>query len=138
MIKIRKIHKFIIYLFLLVCVISLSGTGLEDSRKLKLYHIDETAMIYAPESQLVSNDNVSNIKIAENETVVSGLVQNRVSRTIFSYRMSMGFLCALAFLSGLFLLAYRQWFMLYSSRYVLKIGYLIIYIQNMDGRKRFS
>lgn len=138
MMKRHNIHKFIIYICLLISAVSLSGTGLENSHKLKLRHFNGAAMVYAPESQLVSSDNVSNIKIAEKGNVTSGAARQQVVRSTFSYRVTLGFLCALAFLSGLFLLAYCQRFMLHSIRYTLKKDYLIIYIHDMDGRKRFS
>lgn len=138
MMRNQKIYNFIIFIFMLVSIISLAGAGLEDSRQLVKCHAIEDGTIYVSESQLVPDDNVSNIKIVEKENVLAGSLQLRASRSSFSYRMALSFLCSLAFLSGLFLLAYSQRSVLYSSRYVSKVGYLITYIQDKDGRKRFS
>ena len=132
------VHNFIICIMMLICVISLEGVGIEDCRQLLMGQMVEHSSIYVSQPQLISCDNVSNIKIVEKGNVQFASVQLRASRSAFSYRSHLSFLCALTFLSGLFWLAYSQRFVLRITQYVKKKGYLITYIENTDGRKRFS
>ena len=133
-----KMHNFIIYIALLVIMVSVTGAGLEGSH-LANEHLDNTdAMQCFVESELLPEDNVTNIKVVERGSVLVSVWQMRAVRSVFSYRAALCFLCALAFLSGLFLFSIRERCILYGNRYVSKISYQVDYIKDQDGRKRIS
>ena len=133
-----KMHNFIIYIFLLVAMVSVAGAGLENSHFANDHLYDTDAMQCFVESELLPEDNVTNIKVVEPGRVLVSTWQMRAVRSNFSYRAALYFLCALAFLSGLFLFSIRERCILYGNRYVSKISYQVDYIEDQDGRKRIS
>lgn len=136
--KTSKTHKFIIYIFLLVMMVSVAGAGLEESHLVTLHLDDADVMQCFVESELLPEDNVTNIKVVESGSALISAGQMRATRSILSHRAAFQFLYALAMLSGLFLFTNRERFVLFSNRYVLRIGYQVVYIENQDGRKRIS
>lgn len=132
------IHNFIIYIFLLVTMVSIAGAGLEGPHLVNAHLEKSDVMQCFVDSELLPEDNVTNIKVMEPGSILISNWQIRAVRSVFSYRAALYFLCALAFLSGLFLFPIRERFILYSNRYVSKIGYQVDYIEDQDGRKRIS
>lgn len=131
-----KMHNFIIYIILLAIMVSVTGAGFDGSRLVSGQSDSADIMKCIVETELLSNDNVSNIQIVEKGSVFTSVWQMRVVRSVFSYRAALYYLCALVFLSGLFLFSLRERFILYSNRYVIKICYQVDYIENQDGRKK--
>lgn len=131
-----KMHNFIILIILLAIVVSVAGAGFEGSRLVsgQLEHTDTIKSIV--ETELLSSDNVKNIQIMERGSVFASVWQMRIVRGVFSYRAALYYLCALVFLSELFLCSLRERFILYGNRYVEKVCYQVDYIENQDGRKK--
>lgn len=131
-----KMHNFIIHIILLAIMVSVAGAGFDGSRFISGQSDNVDIMKCIVETELLSNDNVGNIQIMERGSVFASAWQMRVVRSVFSYRSALYYLCALVFLSGLFLFFLRERFILYGNRYVAKVCYQVDYIENQDGRKK--
>ncbi|MGN0437824.1 MAG: hypothetical protein ACI4F4_04815 [Lachnospiraceae bacterium] len=131
-----KMHNFIIHIILLAIVVSVIGVGFDGSRLVSRQSDSADIMKCIVETELLSDDNVNNIQIVERGRVLVSVWQMRVVRGVFSYRAALYYLCALVFLSGLFLFSLRERFILYGNRYVAKVCYQVDYIENQDGRKK--
>lgn len=131
-----KMHNFIILIILLAVMVSVAGAGFDGSQLISEQSDNADIMKCIVETELLSNDNVNNIQIMERGSVFASAWQMRVVRSVFSYRSLFSYLCALVFLSGLFLFSIRERFFLYGNRYVSKICYQVDYIENQDGRKK--
>lgn len=136
--KSKKWNNFMIYIFVIISMISVAGTGLEGPHLFDLYRTDTGVMHCFVESELLPEDNITNVKVVEPGKALLGMEKMRVARLLVSQRAALHSLLALAVLSGLFLYAAWEHFVLCSSRYLSKIGYQIVYIQAQDGRKRIS
>lgn len=132
------IQKFIIYIFLFVSAVSIAGTGLDGAHQIRMTQAADDVMQCFVESELLPDDSVGNIKVMEPGSMLIRAQQMRTQCSEFSYQSALYFLCALAFLSGLFLFTNRERFALYGNRYVSRIGYQVVYMEDEDGRKRIS
>lgn len=130
------LRNFIIYFLLAVLMISGSGDGLDVTQQvLSACHHEDNKKITS--QSLIPTDDFSEFEIVESSSSMFSTTNLRYSRSGFSYRCNLFFLCTLAFLSGIFLFD-RKSFIHHDTRHVYKNHYHITFMQDMDGRKRIS
>ena len=136
--KTSKIYNFIIYIFLLVSIVSVIGAGFEEPHLASMHFDNGNVMQCFVETELLPEDNVTNIRVVERSSSLSRVSRTRTTRSALSNRTAFYILCALAVLSGLFLFTNQERFLLFRNRYVLRISYQVVYIEDQDGSKRIS
>lgn len=134
----NKIDNFIVCIFLFISLISVIGVGLEAPHSFSLTKDSGDGMQCFVEAELLFDDNVTNIRLVEKSSNLIQVWHMRTVRSVFSYRKALYFLCALAFLSELFVFSNRERFILYVNRHVSGICYQVVYMEDEDGRKRIS
>ena len=118
----KRNKDLIIYVLLAVLLIAGSGIGLDAGQQVHR-NCDQTEEVLMSQS-LISCSDLHTLEIRENTSVVLGF------RSLF-------FLYILAVLSGVFRLIQKT-FTFYSRLYVRKRFHIITFMQDADGRKKFS
>lgn len=128
--------NFIIYLFLVVLLITGAGYGLGDECQVfsSLYEKQESS-ISVP--RISANDDIHTFQIRERSSVTLRYVSSKNTRSEAGLRGSLAFLCVLAILSVFFRLI-QEVFVHFKRLYVHDWFCIINFMQNADGRKRFS
>lgn len=130
----EAIRNYIIYMLLIVFLIVGSGMGLDGRYQVFVSGTDNQGEVLEPLS-FYSNIDLHTFQTEKKVTVTAdakGLrnnSDNQILRGLF-------FFCILAILLGLFQLNQKK-FILHSSRYIKKKRYIIRFMQDIDGRKRF-
>ena len=137
MCKCERGRNFIIYLFLVVLLITGAGYGLGDECQVfsSFYEKSESS-IFVP--TISANDNIHTFQVRERNSVVLRYVSSRNNRSeVIRLRGSLAFLCVLAILSVFFRLI-QEVYVHFKRLYVHDWFSVILFMQNADGRKRFS
>lgn len=128
----------IIFIFLLVSIVSVTGAGLEGAHQLRLGGDTGDVVRCFVEQSLLSGDNVTNVKPVETNSHFLGIWQMRTSRALLSCRGVIYFMCVSVIVAESLMYASREHFILYSNRFLSKADYRIVYIEDKDGRKKIS
>lgn len=129
-------RNLIIYILALFLVVAGSGLGLVEKQQV-FYSCPQDEAALVTMHSLLQDDNISVGQIVERNSIISNYSELRYGRSDFSYRRDVFFLCTLAFLPELFRLGWEE-YTLHSDRYILENQYNILFMQDMDGRKRIS
>lgn len=131
-----KIRNFIIFFLLAVLVISSGGSNMEHAGHVSFARKDvETQKVSV--QTFISCDNFSEVRVFEKTETVINLTNRRYSRSDFSYRNGLFFLCTLTYLSGISKLDW-EFLNLYNPCHIKREYYNITFMHDMDGRKRIS
>lgn len=131
----KRNKDLIIYVLLAVLLIAGSGIGLDAGQQVHR-NCDQTEEVLMSQS-LISCSDLHTLEIRENTSVVLGFRSLRSSRGDSFCRCGLFFLYILAVLSGVFRLIQKT-FTFYSRLYVRKRFHIITFMQDADGRKKFS
>lgn len=85
----------------------------------------------------ISCDNFSEVRVFEKTETVINLTNRRYSRSDFSYRNGLFFLCTLTYLPGVSKLDW-EFLNLYNPCHIKREYYNISFMHDMDGRKKNS
>ncbi|MCI8509473.1 MAG: hypothetical protein HFJ06_13070 [Lachnospiraceae bacterium] len=125
-----------IYLLLAVLLIVGSGMGLDVGQKVIL-NCDQTEEAVLKSQSLISCSGLHTLAVKDNTSVVLGLRSLRNSRGDSFCRCGLFFLYILASLSGVFRLVQKT-YTFYSRLYIWERFHIITFMQDTDGRKKFS
>lgn len=129
-------RNFIIYVFLFVLLITGAGYGLgEEGQVFSSYATEQKSSISIP--TFSANCDLHTFQVKERNSVAlryRGLKSNSGETTV---RGGFVFLCILTILSVFFRLI-QEWFVYYNRLYIRDHFAVIHFMQDMDGRKRFS
>lgn len=130
------IHNFIVYLLFIVFVLTGAGYGLgEECQVYSLSQIDQNSKICVPTVTASGNLHIFQVKERSSSILQYRNFQNGNSES--TLRGSFVFLCVLALLSVYFQLIHKV-FVCHQRLYVHDRFYMITFMQDIDGRKRFS
>ncbi|MCM1181570.1 MAG: hypothetical protein NC347_15050 [Clostridium sp.] len=127
----------IIYIMMLAVLISLTGAGFESSYY-AVFQDEPDVMQCFVESELLPEDNITNIRVVEPGSALIRLNRMRKAGSMLSGRFDLSILCVWPVLPELFWFSNRERFYLYGNRNRSGVGYPVIYMENKDGRKRIS
>ncbi len=125
-----------IYLFLVVMLFTGTGYGLgEECQVFSSCFTEQKSSISTP--TFYANNDLHTFQVKERNSVVLRYRSLRSNRAEASLRGNWVFLCVLALLSVFFRLIQERF--VYFRRLYIEDRYKVIrFIQDMDGRKRFS
>lgn len=131
----KRMNDLMIYVLLAVLLVAGSGMGLDAGQKVH-GKCDQTEEVLISQS-LISCSDLHILEIKENTSATIGLRSLRSSRGDSFCRCGLFFLYILAALSGVFRLVQRT-YTFYSRLYIRKRFHIITFMQDADGRKKFS
>lgn len=129
-------RNFIIYILLAAFLITGSGMGLDEEHQIFSPASKSQAEVLKPQSFL-SNIDLHTFQIEEKTSAIISVRGLRNNRTDYSSRYGLFFICILAVLLGISRLN-QGVYVLHGNRYVQKRRYIICFMQDTDGLKRFS
>lgn len=132
----KRTENLMIYVLLVVLLIAGSGMWLDAGKQSFLNSGQKEDAVFASQSLISCND-IHTLEIRENSSVILGLKGLRNSRGDFFSRCGLFFLYILAVLPGVFRLVQKT-YVFYSRLYVRERFYVITFMQDADGRKKFS
>lgn len=129
-------NNFIIYLFLVALLVAGAGYGLDDECQVfSSLHERQENSISAP--TISANNDLHTFQVRERNSVVSRYMNSRNNRYGTALRGGLAFLGVLAILSIFFRLI-QEVYVHFKRLYVHDWFCIIHFMQNADGRKRFS
>lgn len=131
-----RIRNFMIYVLLVVFLITGSGMGLDAKQQVFSLCNHEVTSTIASQS-LTSYNDLHTFEIRESSSAVFSLRGFQNNHTKSFCRCGLFFFCVLTVLSAVFRLV-QETFALYSRLYIHERFYMITFMQDTDGRKKFS
>ena len=134
--NIKQRNNFIIYVLLVVLLIAGVGYGLGDECQVfSSLREQQESRIFIP--TISANDNIHTFQVRERSSVGLRYVSSRNNRVEAGLRGTLAFLCVLAILSVLFRLI-QEVYLHFKRLYVHDWFWIIYFMHDTDGRKRFS